>query len=210
MRRRRNIHAISQSTWTTNIANQSRICHINRPFAGTNTWILMRVQLSAGTVRAFFKGNGTNVVKIAPETAIRLTFNDRIKRLVATDLDHITPMQRLCAGGLSGAIAQVLTSNSPGILSNLHEHPRRTIYKCSNGCFQQNPVFLGCYKYTLPSPSRVQCIAWRLWPNTDEHINPKKKIASWHETPDLEGPANPQKLVPHGWQYQWIFIQNPR
>lgn len=35
----------------------------------------------AGTVRAFFKGNGTNVVKIAPETAIKLTLNDALKRV---------------------------------------------------------------------------------------------------------------------------------
>lgn len=37
--------------------------------------------LVAGTVRAFFKGNGTNVVKIAPETAIKLTLNDALKRV---------------------------------------------------------------------------------------------------------------------------------
>ena len=36
---------------------------------------------AAGTVRAFFKGNGTNVVKIAPETAIKLTLNDALKRV---------------------------------------------------------------------------------------------------------------------------------
>lgn len=35
----------------------------------------------AGSARAFFKGNGTNVVKIAPETAIKLTLNDALKRV---------------------------------------------------------------------------------------------------------------------------------
>ena len=62
---------------------------------------------TAGTIQAFFRGNGTNVIKIAPETAIKLTFNDRIKRLVASDADHITPLQRLFAGAMSGAVAQV-------------------------------------------------------------------------------------------------------
>ena len=47
-----------------------------------------------GTPRAFFRGNGTNVVKIAPETAIKLSCNDRIKRAICTDLDEITPAQR--------------------------------------------------------------------------------------------------------------------
>ena len=32
-------------------------------------------------MRAFFKGNGTNVVKIAPETAIKLTLNDALKQV---------------------------------------------------------------------------------------------------------------------------------
>lgn len=61
---------------------------------------------SEGTVRAFFKGNGTNVIKIAPETAIKLTFNDRIKELIVHDRERITPMQRLVCGALAGAVAQ--------------------------------------------------------------------------------------------------------
>lgn len=63
-------------------------------------------RLNAGTMKAFFRGNGTNVLKIAPETAIKLTFNDRIKHFVCTDPEHITPLQRLFAGAISGAIAQ--------------------------------------------------------------------------------------------------------
>lgn len=35
---------------------------------------------AAGSIKAFFKGNGTNVVKIAPETAIKLTMNDILKK----------------------------------------------------------------------------------------------------------------------------------
>ena len=58
-------------------------------------------------MQAFFRGNGTNVVKIAPETAIKLTFNDRIKRMVCSDPDTINPLQRLFAGAISGAVAQV-------------------------------------------------------------------------------------------------------
>ena len=69
-------------------------------------WLTLASPL-AGTVRAFFRGNGTNVLKIAPETAIKLTFNDRIKRTIVADLDSITPMQRMCCGALAGAVAQV-------------------------------------------------------------------------------------------------------
>ena len=61
----------------------------------------------AGTTSAFFRGNGTNVIKIAPETAIKLTCNDRLKRMVCKDVDEITPLQRMLSGALAGAVAQV-------------------------------------------------------------------------------------------------------
>ncbi len=58
-------------------------------------------------MRAFFKGNGANVVKIAPETALKLTFNDRFKALLCEDPHDITPAERMAAGALAGASAQV-------------------------------------------------------------------------------------------------------
>lgn len=66
----------------------------------------IRKMAAEGSLRAFFKGNGTNVVKIAPETAMRLTFNDVIKHMVVADPDEITPWQRMLSGGLAGAVAQ--------------------------------------------------------------------------------------------------------
>lgn len=49
-----------------------------------------------------------NVVKIAPETALRLTLNDRIKAVVAKNhMERITPWERMACGGLAGASAQV-------------------------------------------------------------------------------------------------------
>lgn len=60
-----------------------------------------------GTTSAFFRGNGTNVIKIAPETAIKLSCNDRIKHWVCEDIEEITPAQRMLSGALAGAVAQV-------------------------------------------------------------------------------------------------------
>lgn len=51
-----------------------------------------------GTVHAFFKGNGTNVVKIAPETAIKLTLNDALKRVRAGGSDLLP-----CTGAAAAA-----------------------------------------------------------------------------------------------------------
>lgn len=65
----------------------------------------------AGTIKAYFRGNGVNVVKIAPETALRLTMNDRIKAVVAKNhLERITPWERMACGGLAGASAQVFSA----------------------------------------------------------------------------------------------------
>ena len=48
------------------------------------------------------------MLKIAPETGLKFTFNDRIKQmLLGEHIDRITPAQRMMCGGLAGATAQV-------------------------------------------------------------------------------------------------------
>lgn len=80
----------------------------------------LRSMLSEGTPRAFFRGNGANVLKIAPETALKLTFNDRIKRAVgsvrssssdsgsssSSSSVSLSPGERFVAGAAAGALAQ--------------------------------------------------------------------------------------------------------
>ena len=47
-------------------------------------------------------------MKIAPEMAIKLTLNDSLKHVVAADPDNITVSERMLAGGIAGAVAQVV------------------------------------------------------------------------------------------------------
>lgn len=68
----------------------------------------LRYMAREGTIKSFFKGNGTNVIKIAPETAIKLTMNDIYKRMIASDVEEITPPQRMAAGALAGATSQAI------------------------------------------------------------------------------------------------------
>lgn len=68
----------------------------------------LRKMAAEGSMKAYFKGNGANVLKIAPETAIKLTMNDIYKRLIASDPEEITPPQRMAAGALAGATAQAV------------------------------------------------------------------------------------------------------
>lgn len=62
---------------------------------------------ASGTWRAYFRGNGANVLKIAPETSLRLTLNDVLKQVVVRDPEDIRPLERMVSGGLAGAAAQV-------------------------------------------------------------------------------------------------------
>jgi len=59
-----------------------------------------------GGVLAFFKGNGTNVLKIAPESAVKFFAYERLKLIVAKDPEHLTGGERFIAGAMAGIVAQ--------------------------------------------------------------------------------------------------------
>ncbi|XP_051694462.1 mitochondrial adenyl nucleotide antiporter SLC25A25 isoform X6 [Oryctolagus cuniculus] len=59
-----------------------------------------------GGTRALWRGNGINVLKIAPESAIKFMAYEQIKRLVGSDQETLRIHERLVAGSLAGAIAQ--------------------------------------------------------------------------------------------------------
>uniref|UniRef100_A0A7C9DNK9 EF-hand domain-containing protein n=1 Tax=Opuntia streptacantha TaxID=393608 RepID=A0A7C9DNK9_OPUST len=63
-----------------------------------------------GKIFAFFRGNGLNVMKVAPESAIRFYTYEMLKGVIVdakgVDKGDIGPMGRLVAGGLAGAVAQ--------------------------------------------------------------------------------------------------------
>ncbi|KAI1099748.1 mitochondrial carrier [Jackrogersella minutella] len=65
----------------------------------------------AGGVRGFFAGNGLNVVKIMPETAIRFGAYEAAKKTLASleghdDPHNINPYSKFVAGGVAGMTAQ--------------------------------------------------------------------------------------------------------
>jgi len=65
------------------------------------------MRITPGSVKAYFRGNGANVFKIAPEMAMKLTLNDSFKHIVARNPDRIQPLERFLSGGIAGAVAQV-------------------------------------------------------------------------------------------------------
>ncbi|XP_026067242.1 calcium-binding mitochondrial carrier protein SCaMC-2-B-like isoform X4 [Carassius auratus] len=59
-----------------------------------------------GGLRSLWRGNGINVLKIAPESAIKFMAYEQIKRLIGSNQETLGILERLVAGSLAGAIAQ--------------------------------------------------------------------------------------------------------
>ncbi|XP_053551785.1 calcium-binding mitochondrial carrier protein SCaMC-2 isoform X1 [Bombina bombina] len=59
-----------------------------------------------GGYRSLWRGNGINVIKIAPESAIKFMAYEQIKRLIGSDQEILGIRERLVAGSLAGVIAQ--------------------------------------------------------------------------------------------------------
>ncbi|KAM4664374.1 mitochondrial adenyl nucleotide antiporter SLC25A25 isoform 1-T1 [Discoglossus pictus] len=59
-----------------------------------------------GGFRSLWRGNGINVIKIAPESAIKFMAYEQIKRLIGSDQEILGIRERLVAGSLAGVIAQ--------------------------------------------------------------------------------------------------------
>ncbi|XP_029503991.1 calcium-binding mitochondrial carrier protein SCaMC-2-B isoform X3 [Oncorhynchus nerka] len=59
-----------------------------------------------GGMRSLWRGNGMNVIKIAPESAIKFMAYEQIKRLIGSNQETLGILERFVAGSLAGAIAQ--------------------------------------------------------------------------------------------------------
>lgn len=67
-----------------------------------------KIMTDERTLRAFFRGNGTNVCKQIPEMGIKLCIADQARLGFAASGSHPTVSQRLIIGGCAGAVAQAV------------------------------------------------------------------------------------------------------
>ncbi|XP_030644228.1 calcium-binding mitochondrial carrier protein SCaMC-2-A [Chanos chanos] len=62
--------------------------------------------IKEGGIRALWRGNGINVIKIAPESALKFMAYEQIKRLMGSSQESLGIVERFVAGSLAGVIAQ--------------------------------------------------------------------------------------------------------
>ncbi len=63
--------------------------------------------IAEGGIRGLWRGNGMNIIKIAPESAFKFAAYDVIKRYIRGGADRELFMyERLMAGSLAGGISQ--------------------------------------------------------------------------------------------------------
>lgn len=69
-----------------------------------------RHMLKEGGVKSLWRGNGINVLKIAPESALKFMAYEQIKRLFvnASDKNEIGPLERFMSGSMAGVISQTI------------------------------------------------------------------------------------------------------
>lgn len=115
-------------------------------------------------ILGFFKGNGLNVLKVAPESAIKFYAYEKLKNVIGDrmgeDSGDIGTAGRLCAGGLAGAISQTavypmdlvktrLQTSDGRIVSNLRTLTRDIWFQEGPRAFYKGlvPSLLGIIPY---------------------------------------------------------------
>ncbi|XP_062515568.1 calcium-binding mitochondrial carrier protein SCaMC-2-like [Corticium candelabrum] len=68
----------------------------------------LREMISEGGPRSLWRGNGINVLKIAPESALKFFFYEKVKQLFTHNRSQVGVGERFLAGSIAGACSQTI------------------------------------------------------------------------------------------------------
>ncbi|KAA8592449.1 calcium-binding mitochondrial carrier protein SCaMC-2-A [Etheostoma spectabile] len=66
----------------------------------------MMQMIKEGGVKSLWRGNGVNIIKIAPESALKFMAYEKIKQLICSEKETLSIVERFVSGSLAGVIAQ--------------------------------------------------------------------------------------------------------
>mmetsp|Transcript_6637 Transcript_6637/g.18512 ORF Transcript_6637/g.18512 Transcript_6637/m.18512 type:complete len:298 (-) Transcript_6637:178-1071(-) len=100
--------AVAGAVSRTTTAPMDRLKVLLQAGGGGQTGIAegLRSIYQEGGWRAFWRGNGANVLKIAPETGMKFLCYDSLKQAICKDPEEPHMVERLATGAMAGAISQ--------------------------------------------------------------------------------------------------------
>jgi len=69
----------------------------------------LKIILKEEGIIGYFKGNGTNIIRIFPYSSVQFASYEKFVKLLKSGSDELTPILRLTAGGLAGLTSVVAT-----------------------------------------------------------------------------------------------------
>ncbi|XP_029903853.1 calcium-binding mitochondrial carrier protein SCaMC-1-like [Myripristis murdjan] len=106
--------------------------------------------LKEGGPTSLWRGNGINVLKIAPETAIKFMAHEQYKKLLANDAGKIQTHERFLAGSLAGATAQTAVYPMEVLKTRLKTGQYSGMYDCAKKILKREGV-KAFYKGYVPN-----------------------------------------------------------
>lgn len=102
-----NAGAISR-TLTAPLERLKIIIQSQSPFEKKSIFKEFKNIYKDGGLKGFFQGNGANVVKIIPESALRFMIYDEVKRYISGNATRTTGLQKFLSAGISGFLSHTI------------------------------------------------------------------------------------------------------